>query len=74
MNVTGVPWVFLLLGGDVEQLRYPPRLAAQLFALQAAQFFCGSFGCAHVLLGGVVDGQLHGGSRRFRAIAVNLRA
>jgi hypothetical protein len=33
MNIAGVPWVFLLLGGDVEQLRYPPRLVAQLFAL-----------------------------------------
>jgi hypothetical protein len=35
-GVADIPWVFLLLGGDVQQLGHPPFLAAWLFAFEAA--------------------------------------
>jgi hypothetical protein len=40
----------------------------------AAQLLCDGFRSAHVLLGGVVNRQLHRSSRRFYAIAVDLCA
>jgi hypothetical protein len=69
-----IPGVLGLLSCSPAQVSYALRLAAQLFSFEEGYLLRSRFGCEDVLVGGVVDGQLRGRSRRFRAVALDLSA